>query len=206
MKKTDIEILRTSVLPSTSLQKSIIKKVSLEHEELDPNGYFWDLNILYHTGKKVHKKKVRLNYLDFFTSFTRQVQKVVERDLSDVDFSSFFVHEEEEMWRPLIITNKRKDAESQKLVELFSERFIISQYGNIKSVDGFENVVGEIYWHKNDFDFHVQIKTLDGNEMISKNQGIRSLIRNAFGTEYSDEVKNIITAVRAQYGKAPQAR
>lgn len=57
MKKTDIEILRVPTLPSDTLKRILIQNEIKRNEIYTSDGYFWEMNILYHTGKKNRVKK-----------------------------------------------------------------------------------------------------------------------------------------------------
>ena len=183
MKKVskEVVVLRVPKTASDRLKSLILKKEIENHPNLDPKGYFWMGNKLFHNGVNVLKKQKRL-------SVKKTDVDVVEIDfLKEVVSKNNLNYEKQYIetsgkgveWKPLIITNPKNDVD----LEMFKNTFLISKDGMIAQYD--PNDIGSYilktpYWHGYGFSISLSVQ-----DATYRNQTIKNLVRNAWGEEAS---------------------
>ena len=202
MKKVskEVVVLRVPETASDRLKNSILKKEIENHPNLDPKGYFWMGNKLFHNGVNVLKKQKRL-------SVKKTDDAVVEIDfLKEVVSKNNLNYEKQYIetsgkgveWKPLIITNPKNDVD----LEMFKNTFLISKDGMIAQYD--PNDIGSYilktpYWHGYGFSISLSV-----NGATYRNQTIKNLVRNAWGEDASafiQEQEEYIKAHSSEFQK-----
>ena len=202
MKKVskEVVVLRVPETASDKLKNSILKKEIENHPNLDPKGYFWIGNKLFHNGINVLKKQKRL-------SVKKTDDDVIEIDfLKEVVSKNNLNYEKQYIetsgkgveWKHLIITNTKKDVD----LEMFKNTFLISKDGMIAQYD--PNDIGRYilktpYWHGYGFSISLSV-----NGATYRNQTIKNLVRNAWGEDASafiQEQEEYIKAHSSEFQK-----
>ena len=186
MKKVskEVVVLRVPETASDRLKNSILKKEIENHPNLDPKGYFWMGNKLFHNGVNVLKKQKRLSVKVRDGGFTRQyeidfLKEVVSKNNLNYEKQYIETSGKGVEWKPLIITNPKNDVD----LEMFKNTFLISKDGMIAQYDPDDigsYILKTPYWHGYGFSISLSVPGA-----TYRNQTIKNLVRNAWGEDAS---------------------
>lgn len=184
MKKVskEVVVLRVPETASDRLKSSILKKEIENHPNLEPKGYFWMGNKLFHNGVNVLKKQKRLsvkNSIDGEVIEIDFLKEVVSKNNLNYEKQYIETSGKDVKWKPLIITNPKNDVD----LEMFKNTFLISKDGMIAQYDPDDigsYILKTPYWHGYGFSISLSVPGA-----TYRNQTIKNLVRNAWGEDAS---------------------
>jgi len=175
-------------------KKQVLAKAIQENPKLEPAGFYWVGGNLKHNGKKrktVKKEIVKkpngmsdIEYLNtvvpkYNTRYAKGLKKLVGDGVEKLE------------WKPLDISGMR----DLKTSEMFSERYWISNLGAITTEypeDATKCRLSIPYFDRSTKKFNINLRIYeDGSEVEHLCPNAVTLVRNAFGEEAAQRLKEI---------------
>lgn len=175
-------------------KKQVLSKAIQENPNLEPTGFYWVGGNLKHNGKKkktvnreIIKKPEGMSDIEFLTTIVPKYNTRYAKGLSKLLSDNINKLE----WKPLDISTMR----DLKTSEMFSERYWICNLGAVTTEypdDASKCRLSIPYFDRSTKHFQINLRIYeDGVETAHLCPGVITLVRNAFGDEAAEKLKEV---------------